>query len=166
MYNTLKTALAVTLIATTASATSSTITSESTTGDLPNICEFSNAVTGAMAWDETNNVFNQTTPPSVTMKVRDVTSVVTDTDKVLYSVSDSATADNLAEVSYGSSTATPKDSLRSLVASGNTVIFVVDQFDQPQYFDMTLNHTAVPSQYFVAKDLTTYRITHTITCNF
>lgn len=166
MKNKILTAVAGAFIATSAAATTGTVDSSATTPNLPNLCEFTNVVDGVMTWNETTDVFDLTSAPSVSMKVRDVVSVVVNTDKVLYDDTNSNAANILDTVDYTSATAAPSDSLRSLTASGSATNFTVSSFDAPQYFDMSINHTAVPSQYFVAADFTTYYVRHTITCNF
>ena len=164
--NKLLIATAIVAVASAVGATSSTVDSSATTPNLPNLCEFSNVSNGSMSWNESNNVFDNIVAPTLTMKVRDVTGVTVTTNKSLYNSTDSATADILSSVVYTGSTAVPQSNLRSLTATVGVADFVVNAFDDPQYFDMTLNHTAVPSSTFVAKDLTTYTLTHTITCAY
>ena len=166
MKNKILTAVAGAFIATSAAATTGTVDSSATTPNLPNLCEFTNVVDGVMTWNETTGVFDQTSAPSVSMKVRDVISVVVNTDRALYDQTNATMANMLDEVDYSASTAASSDALRSLTADGNPANFTVMNFDAPQYFDMLINHTAVPSEYFVAADFTTYYVTHTITCNF
>lgn len=165
MKNKLLTAALLSVVATAATATSSSVTTTSTTGTLPSLCEFSNVTNGSMDWNETTNVFDITTPAEFTMKVRDVTSVSVTNNGELYDVDANAVADNLSGLNYSGSSATPQDNLRSLSTTG-TSTFTINNFDAPQYFDVSVTHSTTPSSTFVAKSSTNYRVSHTITCTF
>ena len=159
-------AAAFTAVAATAGATSTSVTTSATTPTLPNLCEFSDITAGTMSWNEATNVFDNIVAPTLTMKVRDVIEVTVNTNKAVYDTGANTLSDVLSSVTYSGSSATPQDSARSLTTVVGTDNFRVNGFDAPQFFDMVIDHTAVPSSTFVAKSNTTYQLTHTITCAY
>lgn len=154
--------LAVALGGIVTSVQANSVTTTSTTGDLPATCQFSSITNGTMTWDDDLEQFDLTINPSFTTKVRGFSAVTVSTDSKLYDDGGNL-VDTFQNLTYYGSTVSPQSPTATLAYSDGSSL-VIDNFSEPMYFDVTLQHGTDTSSYFVPQSNTTYTLTHTITC--
>jgi len=155
-------ALAAALLTSGTAFANQTIKIEGQTNDLESGCYFLNAQDGAMTWVEADSKWYTTNDGQVRVKTRDVASIDVSTDKVLRDAL--GAVDNTKSVDYIDSSMWGENTRKTPVLDAGEDYANVTALDGGNVINLSLNHTILVSDSFVAEDNTNYFMNSVVTC--
>ncbi len=135
---------------------------EGATGDLGSGCGFTGTSDGAMAWNELEHKWTTTNPATVSATVRDIASIDITTDKKLRDTI--GITDEVLTVQYDESSFVDTNPRYTPLAVNAENSFKLTNTGGGNKVILSIDHSVVPSDDFVAESNEAYHMQNTVTC--